>query len=153
MTATYGQVRDILNVAVEFHRRLKDFYRRLGEQTDRDRIQILLDHMSRHEEDFEQAMAKYNQERSKELLDTWMQYTPDQRSLDVPEPETLRADMTVDEVVATALDLDEKLVRFYSEAAHLAKTPEVKHLFEELTQQQQDAQAKLKVNASDLKSS
>jgi rubrerythrin len=153
MTATYGQVRDILNVAVEFHRHLKEFYGRLAEQADRDRVQILLDYMSRHEKDFERAMAEYDDKRSKELLDTWMQYTPDQRALEVPRPETWREDMTVDEVVETALDLDEKLVQFYAEAARMARTPEVRHLFEELTEQQQDEREKLKVNASSLKRS
>ncbi len=98
-------------------------------------------------------MAEYDDQRSKELLDTWMQYTPDQRALEVPTPDALREDMTVDEVVETALDLDEKLVEFYARAAQMAKTPEVKHLFEELTQQQQDEREKLKVNASSLKRS
>lgn len=153
MTATYGQVRDILNVAVEFHRHLKEFYDQLAEQADRDRVQILLDYMSRHERDFERAMAEYDDRGSKELLDTWMQYTPDQRALGVPGPEAWREDMTVDEVVETALDLDKKLVEFYGQAAQMARTPEVRHLFEELTQQQQDERERLKVNASSLKHS
>lgn len=151
MTATYMQVRDVLNVATKFHRTLQDFYNQLAEQADRDRVQILLDLMRRHEEDFEKARESYDREGSKRLLDTWMQYAPNGRSLEVPQPEALRDDMTVDDVVEVALRLDEKLVQFYADAARMAKVPEVRHLFEELVRRREGEQARLKTDARLLK--
>lgn len=151
MTATYGQVRDVLNAAADFHRDLRAFYGRLAKQEDQQRVRMLLDYMSRHEKDFEKALAQYDQEGAGKLLDTWMHYTPEERALNVPQPESLRDDMTVDEAVDTAVRLDKELVQFYSQAAKLAKTPEVRHLFEELKERQEDQERKLKVDAVSLK--
>jgi rubrerythrin len=147
MAASYGQVRDVLNTVVEFHRRLREFYSQLAEQTNQERVRILLDYMSRHERGFEQALAEYDQERTQKLLDMWMQYTPEERVLELPKPEKLRHDMTVDEVVNAALRLDDELVRFYSQAARLAQTEEIRDLFTRLVEQQEDEEQKLKLNA------
>ena len=151
MTATYGQVRDVLNAAADFHRDLRDFYAQLAKQEDRDRVRMLLSYMSRHEKDFEQALAQYDQEGARKLLDTWMHYTPEDRTLQVPRPKTLRNDMTVDEAVDTAVRLEEELAQFYAQTAQLATTSEVRRLFKELKERWEDQERKLKVDAISLK--
>lgn len=147
MTAIYGQVKDVLKAAIDFHRDLERFYHRLAEKADRQRVQMLLDYMSRHEKDFELVLAEMGSESHDKLLETWIQYAPDDRALEVPRAEALRDEMTVDNVVKVALRLDEKLATFYGQAAALAKTPEVKRLFSNLAEQQEDKRKKFKVNA------
>ncbi len=144
---TYVQVRDVLNVAVRFHQHLEDFYAQLARQEDRDRVKMLLDYMSRHEKGFEQMLADYGKGQAQALLDTWMQFEPDERGLKVPEPRTLRADMTVDEVIKIALRLDDELIRFYSQAADLASIDDVRDLFAKLARQEEDEKSKATLNA------
>lgn len=153
MTATYGQVREILTAAVEFHRRLEDFYAKLSEQEDRDeqRVRMLLEYMSRHEKAFERMLAGYETPEARKLLDTWMQYEPDDRALHIPQPESLRPDMSVDEVVEIALGLDDQLARFYAQAATMARYPQVRDLFDGLARQAEDEKEKTRVNASLIK--
>ncbi len=151
MTETYGQVRDVLNEVVVFYRRLRDFYDELAEQTDRERVRMMLDYMSRHAAHFETTLAEYDRQRGQSLLDMWMQFVPSERALKVPKAETLHGDMTVDEVVELALRMDEELAAFYEEAARLATVPEVQELFERLGEQQEDERERLKVNAAMIK--
>ncbi|MBN1359409.1 MAG: hypothetical protein JW993_02405 [Sedimentisphaerales bacterium] len=153
MAATYGKVRDVLKAAVEFHQRLEDFYGRLAEYEDRDqeRLPMLLEYMSRHEQGFEQMLAGYDEPEAKKLLETWMQYEPDERTLEVPQAETLRPDMSVEDVVEIALQLDDELVRFYAQAARMARNPAVRDLFDKLTQHAEDEKEKISLNASMIK--
>jgi rubrerythrin len=150
MTA-YGQVRDVLNTAVRFHRRLEEFYGQLAKQEDRERVRMLLDYMSRHEQGFERMLADYGKGKARSLLDTWMQFEPDDRALKVPEPRTLRPDMSVDEVMEVALGLDDELVRFYSQAIDLTQDSEIRDLFEGLAQQAEDEKSRIKLNATMIK--
>ena len=46
------QTRDILEYVKKFHEKLSDFYEDLGNQTDKERLKILLDYMSRHQKNF-----------------------------------------------------------------------------------------------------
>jgi len=147
MVATYRQVHDVLNGAVEFHRELEGFYGQLAQKADRKRVQLLLRYMSRHQRDFERGLAKNDDEGMRGLLDTWMQYTPSDQALTIPESDTLHRSITVDEVVELALLLDQRLLDFYLEAARLAKSPEVRDPFRKLARQQQDDKEKLQVNA------
>lgn len=112
---------------------------------------MLLEYMSRHEKAFEQMLAGYEEPQAGKLLATWMQYEPDDRALEVPRAEALRPDMSVDEVVETALRLDDELARFYAQAARMARIPEVRDLFEGLARQAEDEKERTRVNASLIK--
>lgn len=147
MTATYGQAKDVLAAAVDFHRDLKRFYNRLAEKADRERVKMVLDYMGRHEKDFESALAEMGSDSQDRLLETWMQYAPDDRGLEVPRAQEMGDEMMVDDVVEVALEMDEKLANFYAQAAKLAKMPEVKHLFGKLAEQQEDKRRKSNINA------
>lgn len=148
---TYTKVRDVLEKAREFHQQLTEFYDRLSDRAERDRVEMLLDYMSRHEEGFEEAFDDYTDEGAEKLLETWMQYGPEEDTLDVPDPGELDADMDVDDVVATALDLDDALVRFYEEVAERAKSSDVRDLFRKLREQQESEKAKLKRAAHQIR--
>ncbi len=146
MGTTYGQVKDVLEAAIEFHRDLERLYGQLAEKTTRQRARMLLDYMSRDEKHFEQALVEMQSEHQEKVLEAWMQYEPDDRMLDVPHAEELRDGMTVDDILELALRLDEKLVVFYTQAAELVELPEGKDLFNKLAEQQEDRRREFKVN-------
>ncbi len=146
MRATYGQVKNVLEAATEFHRDLERLYGQLAAKTNRQDARMLLDYMSRDEKHFEQALVEMQSEHQEKVLEAWMQYEPDDRVLDVPHAEELRDGMTVDDILELALRLDEKLVVFYTQAAELVELPEAKDLFSKLAEQQEDRRREFKVN-------
>ena len=151
MTSTYKQVRDVLNAVNNFHKQLSDFYAKLMENSDKERVRMLLDYMSRHEENFKKATAEYNQQATEKLLDTWIQYSPDLGELSLPEPEEIDKDMTVDDVVDIAMKMDENLVEFYSKAAQMVDVQEAKLLFNKMQEQEKAEEAELRKNAQQIK--
>jgi len=151
MKSTYKRVDDLLGMVHRFHKQLAVFYAQLSENSDRERVQMLLQYMSRHERNFAQAMAEYDKETADKLLDTWIQYAPDRDVLSIPQAKDLDKNMTVDDVVKIAMELDEHLARFYSEAARSVDFSELKDFFCKLQEQEQADKAELARNAEMIK--
>ena len=149
--STYVKVRDIIDTVRRFHRQLKVYYARLAKQVDKKRVQILLDYLSRKEQQFQNGLATYDEEGAGRLLDTWLQYGPDEKQLDVPSFGDFRPDMTVDDVEKTAMEFGKALTEFCMSASRLAKTDDVRRLFRSLAQQEQEEKANIKTTGSAVK--
>jgi rubrerythrin len=151
MKSTYKRVGDVLSMVRRFHNQLAEFYTRLYETSDKERVRMLLDYMSRHEKNFEQAIEEYNEQTSHKLLNTWIQYTPDRGVLSIPEVKDFEKDATLDDVIEIAMELDDRLVHFYSEAARLVDSYELKDLFNKLKEQEEEEKSEIKKNATSIK--
>jgi len=139
--STYMRVRDVLEAARRFHRQLKVFFGRLADRSDKERVRILLDYMSRHERNFEEGLNEYEAQGSGRLLDTWMQYGPDEDRLEVPSFDDLTADGAIDQVEKAALRFDDALAAFYADAAGRAQNEKVRQLFARLAEQHESDKA------------
>jgi rubrerythrin len=151
MGPTYQQVKDILNTVRGFYKQLTEFYAGLSETSDKEKVQILLKYMSHHERKFEHAFAQYSDETGRKLLETWIQYPPDPNVLYVPKAKELDRSMTVDDVADIAKELDDRLERFYSEAARLVESVELKDFFETLKEFEEAEKANVAENAVYIK--
>jgi rubrerythrin len=151
MRSTYKTARDILNMIRRFHHQLSEFYEQLSEISEKKRVRMLLEYMSRHEKNFEQALAEYDHETASRVLDAWIQYAPDGDILSIPEAKKLHSDMSVDDVVGIAMELDNHLIKFYSEAERCVDFNILKDFFGRLKEQEQADEAELVRSAEDIK--
>ena len=143
----FEQTRDILNHARDFHRQVSEFYKRLSDKAEKQRVKMLLDYMSRHESNLERSMAKYQEATSKEVLDTWFQYTHDEDTLALCRDTEFKPDMTVEEVVRVALRLDDCLIKLYREMAARTDCNEAREIFKNLLALEESEKSKLARNA------
>jgi len=134
----FEQVRDILDHASEFHKRLGEFYQNLADHDDAARIKMLLEYLGRHEKFLEQGIANFEESASKQVLDTWFQYTQDKAILKLPEASNIKPNMPVEEVIRMGLDLDDCLLKLYKDAAENSEVPEVKEVFNNLLEMEQE---------------
>lgn len=148
---TYAKVSDVLEQVRRFHRRLKEIYADLSEQADRKRIALLLDYLSRHEEQFEKGIEEFQTEGADPLLDTWLQYGPEKEPLSVPAFSDLHAEMGVDEIANEAQRFNDALTAFYEDVAQRAELEEVQRMFRKLAEQQKEDKAKLTIDAQSAK--
>lgn len=128
----FKQIRDIFSISRGFHDQLSLFYERLRDRTQRKRVRLLLDYLSRHETNLNRCLGQFADHTSSAVLDTWVQYVPDAEPF--PHLETLRvaADMSTDDVVALALRLDDALIQFYEQLRDEAGSAEVREVFESM---------------------
>lgn len=125
-------IRQLLEQARAFHKDLGVFYDRLGQTADKSRVKLLLEYMSRHEEYLEQCLVEYGKGANTQVLDTWMKFTPEMASPACLADSTGSPPMTIADVVALALKMDECLVRFYQQVGENAHSEGVRELFTQL---------------------
>jgi rubrerythrin len=139
---SFEQTRDVIDRARAFHRDLRDFYRRLEDVAVKERVRILLDYLSRHEQVMEGRLAECEATHDRGVLNTWFKYTPPPIREEIGKF-VIRPDMSAEAVIRMALQFDETLLRLYAHAADLAPTPEVKDLFQQLHDEGRKERAKL----------
>lgn len=125
-------IRQLLDQARAFHRDLGAFYDRLGQTAEKNRVKLLLEYMSRHEEYLEQCLVEYGNGSNAQVLDTWMKFTPEMAKPACLDDTRVTPLMTISDVVALALQLDECLVRFYQQIGENAHTEGVREMFNRL---------------------
>ena len=128
----FTQVRDVLDHAQAFHKRLSEFYQDLADHEDATRIKMLLDHIARHERQLEKCLKDYEESASKQILDTWFQYSEDELSLTIPDDIAIKPHMSVQDVIRIGLELDDRIIKVYNDAAASADVPEVREVFDNL---------------------
>jgi rubrerythrin len=146
----YQSVAEILDEVRKYHHRLSDLYRALENSADSKRLEMLLEYMSRHEQIFERALARYEESGRRKILGTWYQYVADE-DLDLRAVEA-KPHQPIDEVVDMALEFDEKLVRFYEDMAqNMSDYEDVRAFFQSLAEQEKQERAQLRINAEMIK--
>ncbi len=143
----FERVRDILNHAKDFHRRLGEFYAQCGAGADREKVRILLNYMSRHEANLAECLAMYEREAAARILDTWFKYPPEMPTCRCFECIRLEPDMGVDEIVEAALKVDACLLDLYRRTAEQSVSREVRDLFNELVEREKKEETECLRNA------
>nr|MBS0019122.1 hypothetical protein [Gammaproteobacteria bacterium] len=144
---TFERTRDVLDHARSFHHQVGALYQRLENQAEKERVQMLLDYLGRHERHLEKSLADYEEEASKRIMDTWFQYTLEEDPSDLLSEVQIKGDMSVDDVVRLALRLDDYLIDLYKNMAENTDIPEVKEMFTNLLELEQQEEHQIARNA------
>ena len=104
---------------------------------------MVLDYLSRHEQNLEDALERFEHDARKSILDTWMQYAPSSKVDQMLKATCIAPNMSVDEVVRLAIDFDNALIELYKDAAREADEEPVKELFQDLVNMENDERQRL----------
>lgn len=146
----FDQTKDVLNHARKFHRRLSEFYEDLKDSVQKERTRVLLDHLSRHETYLDEALAKFQEAVSDNVLDSFINHKADSANVSAITDFEIHDDMTVDDVVAAAMHFDACLVRFYGDMARKTNSAKVREMFENLLVMEQHEQIELSKQTLEL---
>jgi len=126
---TYKQTYDIIDCLRSFHKQMQDFYERLHEKDEKQKVKMLLDYLSRHEKHREETLAKYEEEASKKVMETWFKYIPRNISPDCLENIVINSNMSVDDVIGIAMHFNNCLVQLYTRLVENTSGNEVRNVF------------------------
>lgn len=150
---SFETTKDVLKHARDFHHHLSEYYSQLSEKSDRERVKMLLNYLSRHEKHLAESLSQYEEGVSKKILNTWFQFPTPQgmlhtcRTMAVKEQQEL----SVDGIVELALQLDECLVQLYQEMIKSSEVDVVKDVFQNLLEMEKHEEVELVRNAFRLK--
>ncbi|MBW2186927.1 MAG: hypothetical protein JRG71_11200, partial [Deltaproteobacteria bacterium] len=133
----YGQAKEIIDYARDFHCQVSDFYQQLSDKTQSSRVKLLLDYLIRHEIHLAKALEDFEQSVSSQALNTWYQYAQDQRTFEPLDAIKYSPTMSVDDVLKLGQTIDNCLIASYKGVADTASTPEVREIFENLLQMEE----------------
>lgn len=144
---TFEQTRDVLDHARSFHHQVAELYHALEDTAEQGRVKMLLDYLQRHEKHLEQSLADYEGEASKRILDTWFQYALEEDPADFLSEVEVKKNMSVEDVVRLALRLDDYLIDLYRHMVAHSDIPEVKEVFANLLELEQQDEHQIARNA------
>ncbi|WP_430933936.1 hypothetical protein [Saccharicrinis sp. 156] len=147
----YKQTFEIIDYARLFHKKLNDFYEQLHEKSEKQRVKMLLEYLSKHEKHREETLANYEKEASEKVMDTWFKYVPGNISSECLEKMVIKPDMSVDEVVDSALLMNNCLIKLYKGLIEETKIDEVKEVFISLLKRIEKEERDLVRDATRLK--
>jgi rubrerythrin len=142
----FEQTRDVLEHVRKFHLEISDLYHRLSEQSEKQRLRMLLEYMSEREKQLARALSQFEEESSRNVLDTWFQYTHDEERLQCPDFK-LTPETSVDDVMRLGMKLAECFIELYREIAGTADSNEVRDVFRNLLERENREKLKLARNA------
>ena len=146
----FDQTKDVLDHARKFHRKLSEFYEDLKDSAGKERTRALLDYLSRHERFLDESLARFEEEVSDNVLDTYFKYGSEKtRIAEIAEFE-IKPEMEVGDVVAAAMHFDACLIKFYREMAQRSLSAKVREVFENLLVMEQHEQIELSKQTLEL---
>ena len=149
----FETTKDILDHARGFHRQLGEFYGSLSNQSGKQRVKMLLDYMSQQERHLEDALARYVEQLSEKMLNTWFQYPPPKEILSLCQEVTMagKSDLTVDDVIAMVVKLDQCLIDLFKDAVEKAETDQLREIFRNLLEMERRYELELVRDAQEWK--
>jgi rubrerythrin len=146
----FDQTKDVLKHARKFHHKLSEFYDDLKDSTDKERTRALLDYLSRHEQYLEDCLEAFQQDVSRNVLDSYFQYGSDASKLSGISDFEIKEEMNVENVVEAAMHFDACLIKFYREIAQKARSDKVREVFENLLVMEEHEQIELSKTTLEL---
>ncbi|WP_432734845.1 hypothetical protein [Maridesulfovibrio sp. FT414] len=139
--------KDVIEQTKAFHKRLGSFYKELSDKVEKERVKILLDYMSRHHDNLAVILDEYESGVSQHILNTWFMYVHKECDLSPFFDASLGPDMTAQEVVKVAIDLDKCLLETYEAMLQNDIPDDVSEVFQGLLDMEKLEKIKLAKNA------
>lgn len=128
----YETTRDLLQQASELHAGLSRYYQRLAGESEREKVRLLLDYLARHEARLADVVTRVGTESAEVVRNAWFGFELDSEFIRCIPPARPVVDMSVDEIVALAIQLDDCIADLYQLIAIRSELPEVKEVFASL---------------------
>ncbi|MGK0249072.1 MAG: hypothetical protein ACI910_001807 [Oleispira sp.] len=129
---SFKTVRDVLQLSQDIHSNAAILYHQLRDQTQRERIDMLLKFLSLHEEELALTLAKVQDDVSEHILNEWHQTELTSIASILEGCKECHPDISVEELVGLALTVDDALISLYRHMASEASTDTARQLFNSL---------------------
>lgn len=128
----YRKVEDILGLVESFHKRMRQALERVEVESRSESVEWLSKELRVHELHWQAALNGYGKRVAEGVLDTWLQYIPDEDVREQLDSIRVQRDMTLDELNDMNIRFRQALIQLYESLASASSAPRVKELFEQL---------------------
>ena len=129
---SYSTVKDVLDYSQHLHEHARNLYQQLRDQTQRERVDMMLQLLAEHEDTLAKSMQSMHEHTSQKVLTEWHQFEPGSIAKALDGCKQCHPDLSVDELVEMALRIDDYLIALYRQMASEATSSESRQLFDSL---------------------
>lgn len=122
----------VFHLAENIHTHLSKIYRNIKNQTERERLKMLLDYMSHQEVLMKSCIEEYEKCLSQKILNTWFQYAPKEIEINYSRLLNISVNTDIDEIISLALEIDDKMIEMYEDMSRNSDCESVKEAFSNL---------------------
>lgn len=144
-------VKDFLDYGRELHREIQAFYEALNEHTDKERLKMLLDYLSRHEQNMEESLHRFEQVTRKEILVVWLEHVPRLNLQEIIDQCGIKNGMSLEDVVAVAMQFDAAMLKLYRDVAETVQDARVKAVLNNIVGMEASEEQKMLYNVNMLR--
>ena len=112
---SYSTVKDILTYSRQLHQHARNLFEQLRDQTQKERVDMMCHLLAEHENTLAESVTRIEENLQQKVLDEWHQFEPGSISEALAECVKIHPDISVDELVAMALRIDDYLIDLYSQ--------------------------------------
>ena len=128
----FEQVRDVLRHARQFHQLLAEFYQRSTDATQKMRLRLLLEYLSKREQRLEKFLCEYEEKSTLGMLNTWFRSSACTEKM--KQLQTLMQKMPTcdEEIIPLVIKVDNCLIDMYDRLYETAQSPTIRGLLKDL---------------------
>jgi len=134
----FKPIKDFLSYIEQCHQALADLYHRLSLEATDNKVKLFLDFVRNKEQLFHLQLHEYTQHAPASLLDTWLDGMFDQNFPIQCQQITLKEPLSIENVVALAMNFDIQLIELMQTAAYNSTTIEAEIALNNLTNQEEE---------------
>lgn len=124
------QIRDILKSLRTFYGQLSERFALQQQRVSGEKLPYLLEYIAAHEKQIAAGFREIETSTDPGVLDTWLQFGADETLQNILSQLDLHEGMTENDILAAALQVDDRLIALYRELAGESSIPHVQELFE-----------------------
>lgn len=129
---SYSTVKDIIEYSRRLHEHARNLYEQLRDQTQRERVDMMLHLLAEHENTLALSMENIEEGLSAKVLQEWHQFEPGSISDALAGVVDFHPDISVDELVKIALKIDDYMIGLYRQMLSEATGSGSRQLFSSL---------------------
>lgn len=125
----YQQVRDVVKILRQSHQQLRDALEEPRSRSDNGWTRRMLEALRDEEQDLQITLARYGSDGDHAVLNTWLQYVPDEALSRVQSAIEFTPQMTAEDVVVRKLAYDQALLDLLRHLCEETSVPSVQEFF------------------------
>ncbi|MEZ6132782.1 MAG: hypothetical protein R3C59_29285 [Planctomycetaceae bacterium] len=138
---TYQQIGDILNQIRDYHRRFRQALAEIEDSAGFETTETLAEQLQVHEHHWQIALKEYGDDGEEAILNSYIQYVPDDGIQDALKDIRITPAMSTDDVRQLAIRFHSALIDLYATLKAEANAPRVKEFFTRLHRLEQSVTA------------
>lgn len=131
----FKQLKDVLDYLINAHQQMGEYYTQLSDTVLQQRVKLILDYLAEHENHISNELLQYEKDAPYGVLNAWFQdIQDDPLLLKLEQPPA--PDLSEEQVMRIALELDDRLISLYEQLASHCKSSAARDALENLLDQE-----------------